>query len=339
MKQLTALILALLLASLMLPGVSAQASNTIWMETNKNAYGAGEVITITIKANTDTPIQGINFNLRYDPACLVPDVPTSQLPQLSYMVVPQTPGLVNAIFAGTSKVDASGGLASINFSAVDTCQTTLTLEKADLVVASDTGMAVSLPGISLGTSSLLINVSAGKVAAAPLAATAPTAVPTNTLAKPQSATPIASAASSSIFDKLILPISVLCGGLLLTGLIIAAVSASKKRKSSHRPQGLNMQKSTLLIQRGPQAGNTLPLVSFPCRIGSSSENEICLEDGRIAPAHAEILADSQGFTLLDLGNSPDGTFINGVLIKNQQTALRYGDVLRLGGVLLVFKPA
>ena len=43
-------------------------------------------------------------------------------------------------------------------------------------------------------------------------------------------------------------------------------------------------------------------------------------------------------TLLDLG-SQDGTYINGRLIKNQQSPLNPGDALRLGGILLVFDPA
>ena len=59
---------------------------------------------------------------------------------------------------------------------------------------------------------------------------------------------------------------------------------------------------------------------------------------RIAPMHAQIMADQRGYTILDLG-SQEGTYLNGRrLVPNQPVRLNPGDALRLGGVLLVFTP-
>jgi len=121
-------------------------------------------------------------------------------------------------------------------------------------------------------------------------------------------------------------------------LIILAVVLIRNRQPSEAVSEPLDQTPTLFIERGPQAGTSLPLLHFPCRIGSDPSNEICLNDARVSPAHAEILADENGYTLLDLG-SQDGTYINGRLIKNQQSPLNPGDALRLGGILLVFDPA
>ncbi|MEI7849601.1 MAG: FHA domain-containing protein [Chloroflexota bacterium] len=340
MKYLTAIFLTILLASLALFGVSAQAADTIWMETEKDAFGPGETITVTLKANSKTPIQGFNFKLRYDPNCLQPDVPTSLVSGLNYMTVPQISGMINGIFASTNKVNANGSLVKIDFKAIANCQTSVTLEKANLAVPNEARTAVSLPGISLGTSNLMLSVSAGNGSTAAQSPGTP-AAPSDQQGNPILALPTVAApepTASSFLSRMILPIAIICGLILLAGVIIAVLPIMRKRKVTATSATGNIQAAVLLIQRGPQAGTSLPLTTSPCRIGSGPDNEIRLNDPRIAINHAEILADSQGFTLVDLG-TPEGTNLNGVLIRNQQSPLKFGDVLRLGGVLLVFSPA
>ena len=327
MKQLTALFFALILMFGNIFAVSAQAAETIWMETSKEAYAPGETITVILKANTATPIQGFTFQLRYDPSCLQPNTPTSQLAGLNYMSVPQATGLVDAIFASTTPVSANGALAQVDFSTLASCQTSLNLENATLATANASGIAAPLPGISLGTSSLVLNVGGSDAAAAPQAGSTAAVSPTPT-----------SSPTSNPLTWLLLPLAILVALVVLAGLIILAVVLIRNRQPSEAVSEPLDQTPTLFIERGPQAGTSLPLLHFPCRIGSDPSNEICLNDARVSPAHAEILADENGYTLLDLG-SQDGTYINGRLIKNQQTPLNPGDALRLGGILLVFGPA
>lgn len=335
MKHVTALMLGLILTFSAVVGVSAQAAETIWMETSKQSYSAGETIIVTLKANTATLVQGFTFQLRYDPACLQPTAPTSPLTGLNYMPVPQTAGLVDAIFASTTPLNANGSLAEVKFKALASCQTSLQLEKASLAVADASGMAVPLAGISLGASNLVLNLS-GAEAAAP--ETKPTSASENNLA----AAPEINLTSTSIpvsneqGDSLG-PLGILLGLFLFVGVILTVVLVARGRRPSEYRSAPLTETPVLFIKRGPRAGTSLPLVVFPCRIGSDPKNEICLNDPRISSAHAQILADKDGYILVDLG-SQIGTYINGRLIKNQQALLKPGDVLRLAGVLLVFSP-
>ncbi len=338
MKYLSAIFLTILLASLALFGVGAQAADTIWMETGKDAFGPGETITVTLKANSKTPIQGFNFKLRYDPNCLQPGDPTSLVSGLNYMTVPQISGMINGIFASTSKVNANGSLVKIEFKAIANCQTSVTLEKANLAVANDAGIAVTLPGISLGTSSLLISVAGdGSVPAQNSGTPSAPSDQQGNLILALPTVPAPEPTAGSFLSRMILPVAIICGLLLLVGGLFVVLPILRKRKTASTGTTGYIQTAFLQIQRGPQAGTSLPLTTSPCRIGSGPDNEIRLNDPRIATYHAEILADSQGFTLVDLG-TPDGTNLNGMLIKNQQSPLKFGDVLRLGGVLLVFSP-
>ena len=343
MKYLTAIFLALLLGLGAIPGVAAQAAGTIWMETSQQSYAAADTIIITVNATAAAPIQGFTFQLRYDPACLQPAIPTTLLSGMNYMSVPQSSGLVDAIFASTTPLTVNGAMAEVQFTALASCQqTTLTLENASLAVLDASGMAVPLPGISLGASSLVLSV--GGAAASVLQPTSIVAAnPTHTIESASTSmpevnlTPSSAPATSSLFNTLLILLAGLVGFIFLIGLIIILWFIFRRRQPSASSPGAARKFPALFIKRGPQAGTTLPLVRFPCRIGSDPENEICLNDSRISPAHAEIFADQTGYTLVDLG-SQYGTYLNGRLIQDQQIRLKAGDVLRLGGVLLVFGP-
>ena len=342
MKHLIAIFLACIFAfsTIFANVVSAQAAETIWMETDKGSYGAGETVTVTLKANSVTPFQGFTFKLRYDPACLEPTVPASLLSGLNYMPVPQKSGLVSGIFANTSPLSANGALAEIKFKILTSCQSTLKLEKASLSISDASGMPVAIQGISLGASSLVVTTGGSEAAL-----TQPThAAPANpTIIVPDTdaaAVPAlnltpenTSAPSTTQFDWG----SLLLGLAVLIVLIVAVFVFIRRRFPAKDPftSAPLPQNPALIIKRGPDAGKFLPILNFPCRIGSSPSNEIQLLDTRIGASHAEILADQHGYTLVDLG-SPDGTYLNGRLMNNQQAVLTPGDTVRMGGILLVF---
>ena len=334
MKQLTAFLFALILTFSVILGVSAQAAESIWMETNQNTFSAGEAITVTLKAVSATPIQGFTFRIIYDPLCLQPDAPTSLLPGLNYMAVPQTAGLVDAIFASPTPLNANGALAEIKFNALASCQTNLKLENASLAIADASGIAVSLPGISLGASSFDLSVGGAGTSDA-----LPTLAPeSNPAGGPGiELTPAAPSPSLLPFNGLILALFAALCLLVLIGLVIGAIWVIRGRRPAGNSPAPAQVAPALFIKRGPQAGTTLPILQFPCRIGSGPGNQIRLSDPRIAPEHAVILSDQNGYTLVDLG-SQDGTYLNGRLLRNQPAALKPGDALRLGGILLVFAP-
>lgn len=343
MKQLIAFLLACILSfgTLSTNMVSAQAAETIWMETDKDSYNAGETVIVTLQAISATPFQGFTFKLRYDPACLEPSVPGSRLAGLNYMPVPQKAGLVSGIFANTSPLTANGALAEVKFKILTSCQSTLNLENATLNASDASGLPVSIQGIGLGTSSLLISTG-GAQALAPEPASTLQATPamitpsttTSSLPKSDPTSESAGTPGSSNFSWLLIPGLIILIGLIFV--VVVAVFILRRRALSNSDSTLLLSNPTLTIKRGPDVGRVLPLLSFPCRIGSHPGNEIVLEDKRISAWQAEILADQHGYTLVDLGSSPDGTFLNGKPLINQQSTLLQADTLRLGGILLVF---
>jgi len=354
LKQLTALILTLLIALSALTGVSAQADETIWMEIDKESFTVGESITVTLKTNTTRPVQGFTYQLRYDPVCLQPGIPLSKAAGLNTMAVPQTEGMVEAVFASTTPIDVSGSLSEVKFNTLKNCQTSLKLEKANLVVADENGMAVAQSGISMGISSLLINVAGTATAQSASTAESETAAAQNPEAAAPDAIPSASGAKTANPDGslgwLLVPLGIWLGLFIFVGLIVVTIQYFRGRRLP--PQTLETENvpepqpepepapalrfPALAIKRGPMAGTALPLLNFPCRLGSDPDSDVCLSDPKVAASHAEILADEEGYTLLDLGR---GTYLKGRLIKNQQAQLNIGDALRLGGVILVFGPA
>ncbi|NNJ10804.1 DUF3662 domain-containing protein [Chloroflexales bacterium ZM16-3] len=89
----------------------------------------------------------------------------------------------------------------------------------------------------------------------------------------------------------------------------------------------------LLLQTsaGPQP---IPVESTTATIGRGLGNDIILEDTRVSRHHAQLRYKARRFWLTDL-NSTNGTFINGARVN--ETALRDGDVVSLGGLELTFK--
>jgi Protein of unknown function (DUF3662)/FHA domain len=89
----------------------------------------------------------------------------------------------------------------------------------------------------------------------------------------------------------------------------------------------------LLLQAsdGPQP---IPVESTTMTIGRGLSNDIILEDTRVSRHHAQLRYKSRRFWITDLG-STNGTSVNGERVN--ETALRDGDVISLGGLELTFR--
>ena len=69
------------------------------------------------------------------------------------------------------------------------------------------------------------------------------------------------------------------------------------------------------------------LKGSPVRIGRSIACEICLNDPKISREHAEVLAEGDGYVLVN--HSQFGTRLNAALVQGRQ-ALAFGDRLYFG---------
>jgi len=77
----------------------------------------------------------------------------------------------------------------------------------------------------------------------------------------------------------------------------------------------------------------IPLTQAVITLGRRVENTLVFEDQRVSRYHAQMRAINGRYVLFDL-NSTTGTFINGQ--RTTQGILYPGDVISLGGVLLVY---
>ena len=76
-------------------------------------------------------------------------------------------------------------------------------------------------------------------------------------------------------------------------------------------------------------GRTIPLDKPVISLGRSLDNDVVIEDKRVSRRHAQIRLMQDAFCLYDLA-SANGTMVNGQEVD--QTVLRNGDVISLGGV-------
>ncbi len=150
MKKLLALIFLLIFLFSALITASAQEAESIWIETDTIGYKTKETVVVRINAISSVPIQGFTFQIRYDPACLEPKSASTPIAGMSGLQLPQSAGLFDATFASTAPQNVSGVIAEASFTTLGGCNTNLFLENAELAVRGETGVAVSLPNITLG---------------------------------------------------------------------------------------------------------------------------------------------------------------------------------------------
>ncbi|HTU58966.1 MAG TPA: FHA domain-containing protein, partial [Polyangiales bacterium] len=71
------------------------------------------------------------------------------------------------------------------------------------------------------------------------------------------------------------------------------------------------------------------------RIGKSNDNDLVLADDTVSRAHCEILHDTRGFLVRDLG-STNGTMLDGREVK--EAYLTPGSALTIGSIELKLRP-
>ncbi len=212
LKSVLALALGIMLACAATLSGHAQAAESIWLTASRSSYAAGDTVIVAVNARSATPIQGFNFKIRYDPACLRPVDAASPIAAMNGLLLPQQGGLVDASFASTTPTAANGQLAEVRFLALASCNTQLVLESAALAIKNQSGFAAPLGGVSIGDKMVTLAIGPGSGQAA-----LPPAVGTP-LSLAVDATPAAAATNGPAWP------SMLPAGLLVL-VVAAAVGA------------------------------------------------------------------------------------------------------------------
>lgn len=159
MKKLALTLIALICLFVAVP-VQAQASESIWITASTTSFKTGETVIVTVNGISAAPIQGLTFQITFDPACLKPVNAASPISGLNGLPLPQITGLVDASFASTTPQVANGVLAEVRFTTLGACQTNVTLQSAALVIKNESGFAAPLSGVSLGEKAIPLAISA-----------------------------------------------------------------------------------------------------------------------------------------------------------------------------------
>jgi pSer/pThr/pTyr-binding forkhead associated (FHA) protein len=100
-------------------------------------------------------------------------------------------------------------------------------------------------------------------------------------------------------------------------------------KSVNQPDKQNHPVAFLIVD-----GSQVVVIDKPVTtIGRKSDNHIVINNEHVSRHHVQIRKQRGKFFILDL-NSTVGTSVNGK--KVEQTALKPGDIISLGGVPLIF---
>lgn len=209
MKKIALTLVALIFLFVVIP-VQAQAAESIWITASTNSFKTGETVIVTVNGSSATPIQGLTFQIKFDPACLQAVNAASPIPGMNGLSLPQISGIVDASFASTTPQIANGVLAEVRFITLGACQTNVTLESAALVIKNESGFAAPLAGVNLNKEAIQLSVSAEKGTAqdAPLLGTP---LPLGT--EPDSSNPSSLPSGTTIILAVI-------GVLLLVGIFV-----------------------------------------------------------------------------------------------------------------------
>jgi hypothetical protein len=91
--------------------------------------------------------------------------------------------------------------------------------------------------------------------------------------------------------------------------------------------------ASLVVQRGPQAGQAFTLHDGINTIGRAPGNDVLLSEGSVSRSHARIMVRPEGVWIKDLG-STSGTFVNDQRITGS-TWLQAGDTVQIGGSVIL----
>lgn len=86
-------------------------------------------------------------------------------------------------------------------------------------------------------------------------------------------------------------------------------------------------KPVLLVEQPTGGRSRVPLEEFPFSIGRQPDNQLVLRDSRVSRRHAEIVRESGGYAVVDLGSS-HGVYLNGKRVESGH--LKKGDVIDFG---------
>lgn len=159
MKKIALTLITLICLFLAVPA-KAQSAESIWLTASTISFKTGETVIITVNGLSASPIQGLTFQIKFDPACLKPVNAASPISGMNGLPLPQITGLVDASFASTVPQVANGVLAEVRFITLGACQTNVKLESAALVIKNESGFAAPLPGVTLGEKTIPLTVSA-----------------------------------------------------------------------------------------------------------------------------------------------------------------------------------
>lgn len=91
--------------------------------------------------------------------------------------------------------------------------------------------------------------------------------------------------------------------------------------------------AVLVVNRGPETGQSFLLEKVVTRAGRATDADIFLDDVTVSRRHADIHRDGDVFVIRDAG-SLNGTYVNGERVD--EAKLHSGDELQVGKFHLVF---
>lgn len=147
-------------------------------------------------------------------------------------------------------------------------------------------------------------------------------------------------------ERLIEPFPLLAGDvirLFVPTLFFTAMNDIDQRHITEHGTVLNpipsSGRGTLTITNGIQEGTAIELNKAEMTVGRATHRadwDICLPDPSISRPHARMALQDSTWIVYDL-SSANGTFVNGTPVNEKGRALRDGDVIAFGALLLLFR--
>jgi DNA-binding NtrC family response regulator len=112
-------------------------------------------------------------------------------------------------------------------------------------------------------------------------------------------------------------------------------TSSDRTLHARSDRAVELSRCALVVLSGAQRGAECVIDQPVFRIGKSTENDLVLADDTVSRAHCEILHDTRGFLVRDLG-STNGTLLDGREVK--EAYLTPGSALTVGSIELKLRP-
>lgn len=102
-----------------------------------------------------------------------------------------------------------------------------------------------------------------------------------------------------------------------------------------KPCAFFVRRGKLVVVSGDDQGKTLLIDRPKVTFGTAKDNSLILSDSTVSRHHAVLMESAGGYLIKDL-NSTNGTYLNGVLIR--EAYLEFGEVITLGQTKITFVP-